>query len=217
MVTPAWMRSAAPDLTKTWHVSTYSGPAIQVVSLEMSPHKAIGSLEGTVHLISLRRRCRVGKVSAGAPISRLWALPADAAATHPRLCRAALACAGRTVTILATVVLAAPMLSPPVPSPPAQSPPYPALTARVVTAARRVASAVVAAAIAIAAAIVATGALSDVALIAVAAAAVAALAAAAVAAAACPSRHRPSCRPRRGRLEPRGLGCGGGGSHTESQ
>ena len=112
----------------------------------------------------------MGKVSAGAPISRLWALPADAAAAHPRLCRAALACAGRTVTILATVVLAAPMLSPPVPSPPAQSPPYPALTARVVTAARRVASAVVAAAIAIAAAIVATGALSDVALIAVAAA-----------------------------------------------
>lgn len=41
---------------------------------------AIGSLDGTVHLISLRRRCHIGKIFAGAPISRLWDLPAASAA-----------------------------------------------------------------------------------------------------------------------------------------
>ena len=41
---------------------------------------AVGSLDGTVHLISLRRRCNIGKIFAGAPISRLWDLPAASAA-----------------------------------------------------------------------------------------------------------------------------------------
>ena len=150
-----------------------------------------------------RRACDAsGGATAGGATS------SESSSASPRRARA-----GRTVIILATLALAAPMPSPPVPSPPAQSPPAqsppsPALAARVVAAARRVASAVVGAAIAIAAA-AATGALSDVALAAVAAAAVAALAAVAVAAAACPSRHRPSCRPRRGRLEPRGLAGSG--------
>jgi hypothetical protein len=38
---------------------------------------AIGSLDGSLHLISLRRRCIVDTVDAGAPISRLWALPEE--------------------------------------------------------------------------------------------------------------------------------------------